>query len=55
MDICFCRFMRTIPILMLDVLLYLHSFLTTGLPRSGKNVWKVKFFPGQGKFREFCA
>ena len=20
----------------------------TGLPRSGKNIWKMKFFPGQG-------
>ena len=27
----------------------------TGLPRSGKNVWKMKFFPGQGKVREFCG
>ena len=26
----------------------------TGLPRSGKNIWKMKFFPGQGKVREFC-
>ena len=25
----------------------------TGLPRSGKKVWKMKFFPGQGKVREF--
>ena len=25
-----------------------------GLPRSGKNTWKMKFFPGQGKVREFC-
>ena len=25
-----------------------------GLPRSGKNIWKIKFFPGQGKVREFC-
>ena len=24
-----------------------------GLPRSGKNTWKMKFFPGQGKVREF--
>ena len=22
---------------------------------SGKNVWKMKFFPGQGKVREFCG
>ena len=26
-----------------------------GLPRLGKNVWKMKFFPGQGKIREFCG
>ena len=25
-----------------------------GLPWSGKNIWKMKFFPGQGKVREFC-
>ena len=25
----------------------------TGLPRSGENIWKMKFFPGQGKVREF--
>ena len=25
----------------------------TGLPRSGKKVWKIKKFPGQGKVREF--
>ena len=28
---------------------------TAGLPRSGKHVWKRKFFPGQGKVREFCG
>ena len=28
--------------------------LTTGLPWSGKNIWKTNFFPGQGKVREFC-
>ena len=27
----------------------------TGLPWSGKNIWKMKFFPGQGKVREFCG
>ena len=27
----------------------------TGLPRSGKTIWKMKFFPGQGKVREFCG
>ena len=26
-----------------------------GLPRSGKNIWKMKFFPGEGKVREFCG
>ena len=26
-----------------------------GLPRSGKNIWKMKFFPGQGKVRDFCG
>ena len=26
-----------------------------GLPWSGKNIWKTKFFPGQGKVREFCG
>ena len=30
-------------------------FLVPRLPRSGKNVWKMKFFPGQGKVREFCG
>ena len=28
---------------------------TSGLPQSGKNIWKMKFFPGQGKVREFCG
>ena len=27
----------------------------TGLPRSGKNIWKMKFFPDLGKVREFCG
>ena len=26
-----------------------------GLPQLGKNIWKMKFFPGQGKVREFCG
>ena len=26
-----------------------------GLPQSGKNIWKMKFFQGQGKVREFCG
>ena len=25
----------------------------SGLPRSGQNIWKMKFFPGQGNVREF--
>ena len=25
----------------------------SGLPRSGKNIWKMNFFPGQGKVRQF--
>ena len=29
--------------------------ICTGLPRSGKNIWKMKFFPDQGKVREFCG
>ena len=31
-----------------------ETFLS-GLPRSGKNIWKMKFFAGQGKVREFCG
>ena len=27
--------------------------LKTGLSRPGKNIWKMNFFPGQGKVREF--
>ena len=27
----------------------------SGLLRSGKNIWKMKFFPGWGKVREFCG
>ena len=30
---------------------YAHTH-EAGLPRSGKNIWKMKFFPGQGKVRE---
>ena len=26
-----------------------------GLPRSGENIWKMKYFPGQRKVREFCG
>ena len=32
----------------------LRNYEKTGLPRSGKKVWKMKFFPGQGKVKEFC-
>ena len=37
---------------------YSSPFITfhfTGLPRSGKNIWKMKIFPGQVKVREFCG
>ena len=27
----------------------------SGLPQSGKNIWKMKFFLGQGKVGEFCG
>ena len=27
----------------------------SGLPLSGKNIWKMKFSPGQGRVREFCG
>ena len=32
-----------------------QSYIKPGLPRSGKNIWKMEFFPGQGKVREFCG
>ena len=28
---------------------------SAGLPLSEKNIWKMKFFPGQGKVMEFCG
>ena len=28
---------------------------SSGLPRSRKNIWKMNFFPGPGKVREFCG
>ena len=31
------------------------SALKAGLPQSGKIIWKMNFFPGQGKVREFCG
>ena len=33
----------------------LHCLLFLGFPQSGKNIWKMKFFPGQGKVRDFCG
>ena len=30
-----------------------HGKMVLELPRSGKNIWKLKFFPSQGKVREF--
>ena len=30
-----------------------YGHCNSGLPQSGKNIWKMKFFPGQGKVREF--
>ena len=36
-----------------DYSLAVFQEFITGLPRSGKNIWKMKFFPGQGKVREF--
>ena len=32
-----------------------HTEKLAGLPQSGKNIWKMKFFPGQGKVGEFCG
>ena len=32
----------------------IEQWVTVGLPLSGKNIWNTKFFPGQGKVREFC-
>ena len=29
--------------------------IIAGLPQSGKNIWKMNFFPGQGKVKEFCG
>ena len=28
---------------------------STGLPQSGKSIWKMNIYPGQGKVREFCG
>ena len=35
--------------------LHLITEKVPGLPQSGKNIWKMKFFSGQGKVREFCG
>ena len=32
-----------------------ERILKAGLPQSGKNIWKMNIFPGQGKVREFCG
>ena len=40
-----------IPVPVVTGLTYRGS---TGLPRSGKNIWEMNFFPGQGKVKEFC-
>ena len=32
-----------------------YDVLTAGLPWSGNIIWKMIFFPGQGKVREFCG
>ena len=34
---------------------YKSKIKRAGLSRSGKNIWKTKFFPGQGKVRKFCG
>ena len=36
-----------------NVLEQIKFHLIAGLPLSGKNIWKMKFVPGQGKVREF--
>ena len=37
------------------VLLWRFVVTAPGLPQSGKNIWKMKFFLGLGKVREFCG
>ena len=32
-----------------------QSLLCSGLSQSGENIWKMNFFPGQVKVREFCG
>ena len=38
-----------------DLCVYKVCIICSGLPQSGKNNWKMKFFPGQGKVRELCG
>ena len=33
----------------------IKSLSLAGLPQSKKNIWKMNFFLGQGKVREFCG
>ena len=33
----------------------IESLSQAGLPQSEKNIWKMNFFLGQGKVREFCG
>ena len=48
--------MKWQTVLILTRLLLLIWVCTdSGLPRSGKNIWKMKFFPGQEKVRENCG
>ena len=56
--------MEAFGVVCLSVCLSVHKYalmelqtsnFRTGLPRSGKNIWKMNFFPGQGKVRELCG
>ena len=38
---------------MLKLYVKVFFYMIAGLPQSGKNIWKMKYFPGQGKVREF--
>ena len=37
------------------MIFFSYGILIPGLARSGENIWKMKFFPGQGKVRELCG
>ena len=39
----------------MSALALMWAWAPPGLPQSGKNIWKMNFFPGQGKVREFCG